>query len=117
MAIHTLVKPITEERVQEVARLLVSALRPECILLFGSQATGVTTPDSDLDLIIVVADCEDAPKRRAEVFRGAMLALRNVLFPVDILVYTRSEIEQRRLSRYGPVADALSSGKVLYGYV
>lgn len=46
----------------EIVRRLVIAYRPERIYLFGSRGRGQTGPDSDYDLLVVVAD--DAPMRR-----------------------------------------------------
>ncbi len=45
--------PVTEERLQEVARRIVEAFAPERIILFGSYAWGEPTPHSDVDLLIV----------------------------------------------------------------
>ena len=48
---------LAPEEVADLARVverLVSAFRPRRIYVFGSQARGEATPDSDIDLLIVV---------------------------------------------------------------
>ena len=71
---------------------LVAALRPERILLFGSHAWGAPTPDSDLDLMIVVPTSDEPPHRRAQ---RAYRAVGPVGVPKDLLVLTHEEFERQ----------------------
>ena len=43
---------------EEITRRLVAEFQPEQIFLFGSHAWGRPTADSDLDLLVVLADLE-----------------------------------------------------------
>lgn len=97
-------------RLPTVKRRLVRRFGPERIVLFGSQANGTATPDSDLDLLIVMPDGVDQ--------RATAIAMRQALadLPVskDLIVTTRSEI-----ARFGDVVgtmahEALSSGVTIY---
>ena len=70
----------------------MAALRPERILLFGSHAWGAPTPDSDLDLMIVVPTSDEPPHRRAQ---RAYRAVGPVGVPKDLLVLTHEEFERQ----------------------
>ena len=68
---------------------LIAQVQPQKIILFGSYAYGNPTPDSDVDLLIVM-ETTDPPTER---FMRVARLLRPRLFSVDILVYTPQEIE------------------------
>ena len=72
------------------SRRLVSKLCPERIILFGSYAYGRPTPDSDVDLLVILETDASTTERYLAVSR--LLYPRP--FPVDILVRTPREIEQ-----------------------
>jgi uncharacterized protein len=101
-----------EKIVNEITQRFVSEFRPERIILFGSQAWGEPTPDSDLDLLVIVPDSELSPSRRAQ---RAQRCLGNLTTPVDVLVKTRAEVERLRRVYTSLVARALEEGRVLYG--
>jgi len=81
-----------------IKRRIVRGFDPERIILFGSQARGDATPDSDLDLLVIVADDRD--------LRGLARQIRARLADIDIgkdvLVTTPARVE-----RYGDVIGSL----------
>ncbi len=90
---------------------IVSKLKPEKIILFGSYAYGNPTPDSDVDLLVIMKT------KAKEIDR--YVAVSNLLyprqFPVDILVKTPREIEEiSRKKRNFFMREILSKGKVIY---
>ena len=89
----------------EVAR----RFKPEKIILFGSYAYGKPTPDSDVDLLVVMP--YDPRKGRMSL---RILEAMNYNFPLDLLVRTPAEVRQRL--RWGDcfMQEATSKGKVLY---
>ncbi|MBE9075815.1 nucleotidyltransferase domain-containing protein [Romeria aff. gracilis LEGE 07310] len=91
---------------------LVSALKPEQIILFGSHAYGEPTEDSDVDILVIVSQSDEPRYRRA---RKAHRALRGMGIPKDILVMTRAEVERQASVSNSLVSQALRQGKVLYG--
>jgi len=96
----------------EVVRRLVETYRPERIYLFGSVARGDAGPDSDYDLLVVVAD--DAPPERRRS-RLAYEVLRGTGTAADVLVCTRSYFEQRRLLKASLPGTVLREGRALHG--
>jgi predicted nucleotidyltransferase len=103
-------QPVTDELLREVTERIVEALAPERVTLFGSYAHGKPTPDTDVDLLIVMESDERLSKRR----RAVSHLFREHPFPMDIIVRTPQEM-RRSLERVDPfIHDILQRGKVLY---
>lgn len=98
------------DRLPEVVQRLVSRLVPEKIILFGSYAYGNPTPDSDVDLLVILQTTQSATERYLVVSR--LLYPRP--FPLDILVRTPQEIEQALRSGDFFIQEIMSRGCVLY---
>ena len=67
------------------------------ILLFGSEATGNSGPESDIDLLVIL-DQETLPhsfKERSDNYLHISRAIRDIEkhYPIDLLVYTKPEFE------------------------
>lgn len=78
---------------REMVRRLTDAFHPECIYLFGSQARGEETSDSDFDLLLVVSDSA-LPRYRRD--QAAFRVLVGVGASKDVLVLTRKEFDRQR---------------------
>src|SRR6266540_5256302 len=90
---------------------IVSELKPEKIILFGSYAYGNPTPDSDVDLLVIMKT------KAKEIDR--YVAVSNLLyprqFPGDILVKTPKEVEEAsRKKGHFFMREILTKGKVIY---
>jgi predicted nucleotidyltransferase len=48
--------PVAIPDIQELADQIVERYKPCRVILFGSYATGLPTADSDVDLLVVMAD-------------------------------------------------------------
>lgn len=103
---------LTDPPWQEVTRRLVAELEPDRIILFGSYAWGAPDEDSDLDLLVVVPHSEVSPTLRAV---RAHRCLRDIPFPVDVLVKTRAEVERGTHVPASLISEVLERGRVLYG--
>jgi predicted nucleotidyltransferase len=97
---------------KEVIRRLVDEFHPDAIYLFGSYAWGKPTEDSDLDLLVIVAQSHQKPIQRAV---RAQRSLRGVKAPVDVLVKTRKEFEDFSSVKASLEAQISREGKLLYG--
>ena len=102
--------PVAETLPSAIERI-ISELKPEKIILFGSYAYGTPTPDSDVDLLVVMKT------KAREVDR--YVAVSNLLyprqFPVDILVKTPQEMEAEAKKKGNFfLREILKKGKVLY---
>lgn len=88
MTLHT-----NDSVVETIVLRLVSALSPERIYLFGSQARGDAGPDSDYDFLVVVRTSA-LPRYRRD--QAAFEALLGVGVAKDVLVLTHDEFERQR---------------------
>lgn len=103
--------PPVEKTLPGAIQRIVSELRPEKIILFGSYTYGNPTPDSDVDLLVIMNT------KAKDVDR--YVAVSNLLyprqFPVDILVKTPKEIETEKKKRGNFfLREILTKGKALY---
>ena len=83
---------------------------PEGFILLGAHARGAAAPDSDLDLLIV----KSSDRSEAERIRQVSRLLRPRLLPLDILVKTPGEIQERLAIKDSFFQEILREGKVLY---
>ena len=104
--------PPVAKTLPKAVRRLTTKLKPEKIILFGSYAYGKPTPNSDVDLFVIM---KTNIKRQADryVLVSSLLDPRD--FPVDIIVHTPAEIK-RELSIKGNffIRDIMANGKALY---
>lgn len=89
----------------EIAR----RFKPERIILFGSYAYGKPTPDSDVDLLVVMPQ-HQRRRKMSVVMRWAVPRT----FPLDLLV--RSQREVNRRLKWGDcfLQEITTKGEVLY---
>ncbi len=110
MAIQTASFQIEPSILEDVVSRLLQAGNPEKIILFGSQARGDATPESDLDLLIV--DDSGLPKYDNTV--RYLKALKKLGYPKDVLVCTPQDYEAWSDTINHIYAVARREGKVLY---
>lgn len=84
---------IAREVLDRLVRRIIEAYRPARILLFGSHAAGQASKDSDLDLLVVKNTDEPPFARRVTLRRLCRDPQRRI--PVDFLVVTPTELEER----------------------
>ncbi len=89
---------------------LVARVRPRRVILFGSYAYGRPTPDSDVDLLVVLESPLPFLERQALV--SEVLYPRP--FPVDLLVLTPAELAERLAGGNRFFAEITRRGRVLY---
>jgi predicted nucleotidyltransferase len=94
----------------DVVQRIVTTLKPEQVILFGSYAYGQPTPDSDVDLLVIMNTSVPDKERYLAVCR----LLRPRPFPVDILVRTPQEIAKALAKGDFFIREITSRGKVLY---
>ena len=80
-----------EEKLAQIIERLKQALSPVAIYLFGSYAYGNPSPDSDLDLLVVI---EDSPLSVYQRDAIAYRALGDIPLSIDVMVYTEAEFEK-----------------------
>src|SRR5215469_6069862 len=82
------------EALEVVVERVVRTFKPVAIVLFGSHAYGSPGPDSDLDLLIVLARVHDRASLVADIYN----TLRGIPFPKDILLTDTERIRKGEMS-------------------
>jgi len=99
-----------ESALREVVERIATRFDPDKIILFGSAARGQGGPDSDADLLVVMA--VNGSKRQQAV--QIDLALEGIPIPIDLIVVTPDEVEKYRQTTGTIIREAVREGKVLY---
>jgi predicted nucleotidyltransferase len=99
-----------QDVLDEIIQRIVQVADPEKIILFVSAARGKMGPDSDVDLLVIIAGIH-----RRRVAQEIHLNLYGVGQAVDVVVVTPEDVERYKDS-YGLVIEpALREGIVIYG--
>ena len=105
-------KTLDNSLLEVATRRLVAEFQPDQIWLYGSHVWGEPHDDSDVDLLVVVAQSEETPIRRSQ---RAHRCLRGLQMPKDVLVETRQEIDRVKALKTSLENDILNRGRKLYG--
>lgn len=104
-------RPAIPQVVYAMADCLVKTFQPERIYLFGSYARGDATPDSDYDLMMVVAHSNQSTYERSV---AAHRALAQFTIAKDVLVWTRDEFDRRLHLAASLPATIVCEGVLIY---
>ena len=99
----------TRRAIAAAARQIGERFHPERVILFGSYARGRPTPDSDVDLLVVMRTRRRPAEQAAAIRREV-----DFPFPVDLLVRTPRQIEDRLAMGDCFIREIVTQGKVLY---
>ena len=93
----------------ELSNRIAQEFQPDRIILFGSYAYGEPSPDSDVDLLVVLPFEGRSLAKSLEILNRV-----DPRFPVDLLA-RRPDDTSRRYAEGDPlIREALDRGKVLY---
>ena len=95
--------------IRKLCKRIAEAYQPEKIILFGSHAYGTPTPESDIDLMIVM-DYEGRPIEQMLKIRREL----DIVTPVDLFVRSPAEIAFRLEDGDMFIVDIMRRGKVMY---
>ncbi len=109
---------VTPGLIAAIRDRIVERLRPEKIILFGSRANGTATPESDIDLMVVLSDTHPlSSTRRRDRFAALQKLFRYRLFGLDAMLLTNQEVQQLHAENEGEwdlVLEIFEEGKTLY---
>lgn len=100
---------INENKINEIVQKIVEKVSPEKIILFGSYASGTPKKGSDLDLCIVVDEKTDP-----EIEWKIKELFWDWLIPLDVIVYSKKEIDEWKEVKMAFPTVIMKKGKVLY---
>jgi predicted nucleotidyltransferase len=95
--------------IQSLADHIARDFNPDRIILFGSQASGTSTPDSDVDMLVVM------PFEGRNLDQSVNILVRtDPSFPIDLIARKPDDTARRYLQGDPIICSALDHGKVLY---
>lgn len=103
--------------IEALLRQMAAVIREEIpeaeVRLFGSHARGDARPSSDIDLLITVTDDWLAQHNRYEVLDRLRWRLSQPRRPVDLLLFSHSQVKQRQQLHSSVVNQAYTQGLLL----
>lgn len=100
---------VTKKQIKELCDQIVREFQPEKIILFGSHAYGKPTPDSDVDLLVIMSYEGEYRKQLVK-----MLTKIESYVPMDLLLRTPKEINERLELGDFFIKEITERGKVMY---
>ncbi len=96
--------------VQSVVNQIIANYKPQKIILFGSQAEGLASPDSDYDLFMVKDTSGTITQRQYDVWKS----INDWSIPFDFIVYTPREVAEAKHNGSWFMKQIETKGKTLY---
>ncbi len=97
--------------IEEIKNRLIEIYHPKYIYLFGSYAWGEPDKDSDIDLFIIV---EESDLSMTDRMRLGYSGLFDFSKPLDIIVYTVKELNEKKDHPSSLSYKILQKGVILY---
>ena len=95
--------------IRRLCKRIANTYQPEKIILFGSHAYGTPTPESDVDLLVVM-DLEVRPIEQILKIRREL----GIVTPLDLLVRTPEDVKKRVEEGDMFMRLVVEHGKVMY---
>lgn len=102
------------KEVEKIKQVIVSKYHPKRIVLFGSYAWGKPNKDSDIDLLVVKEATQPRPLREQAIYKILTRYFSDRELPVDVIVHTTRETEEKLAMGDPFVKEILTKGKILY---
>ncbi len=100
---------VTQQTISSFAQQIARQFNPHKIILFGSYAYGKPTPDSDVDMLVIMPFKGKSVNKATEI-----LLATDPRFPIDLLVRTPEQIKTRVEMGDFFLREITQRGKVLY---
>jgi uncharacterized protein len=101
---------ISRQQIRRYCKAIAREFKPKKIILFGSYAYGSPTPDSDVDVLVIMSRRPGSSRRPSLEIRRRVAAG----FPVDILVREPGEIARRLRWQDSFIREVMEKGLVMY---
>jgi predicted nucleotidyltransferase len=100
---------VKRQEIRRVCGQIARLFKPQRIVLFGSYAYGRPTPDSDVDLLVVMP-FEGKGFRKASEIRTRI----DATFPLDLIVRSPAEMNRRLAGGDFFLREVTEKGKLIY---
>jgi len=105
---------VDEPLLRTIAAEIQAAIPGAQVRLFGSRARGTERPDSDLDLLVTVPDEWLGSHSRFVETGDLCRKLAHHRIPIDLLLYSDAEVQDRRQYSQHVVTEAYHYGRDLH---
>lgn len=99
--------------IDKIINVILQVIVPDKIILFGSHARGEAGPDSDYDILVLLASNENELQIGKKIYRNMINFDEPV--GVDIIVKSPEGLERNKNLFVSVVKEALNEGIVVYG--
>ncbi len=96
-------------KIHALAKDIATCFEPEKIILFGSYAHGKPTPDSDVDMLVIMPFEGRSPKMATKIWMKTRPD-----FPIDLMVRRPEEMKRRLEMGDFFIREIIEKGTVLY---
>ena len=100
---------VCEADIQDFVDKVVEQFAPHRVVLFGSYARGNATPDSDVDLLVIMPTQKEAVEQAVEIRQCIRRS-----FPLDLIVKTPADVSWRLSHHDCFLRSVMAEGKTLY---
>jgi predicted nucleotidyltransferase len=101
---------LNDALIRDIVRRIVDTVRPEKVILFGSQARGDARPNSDFDVLVIQQSDEPRYRRSIPLY----VALADLPVEVEVMVYTLEEVDEWSQVPQAFVTTAVREGTAIY---
>lgn len=106
---------VSEQLLRDMTKVIVDQVHPVRVVLFGSHASGVAGPQSDVDLLVITPEGFGPNSSRRKIAAQLWRSLARFHIPVDLVLYSEQEVDEWRDSSNHLTTRALREGRVLHG--
>ena len=100
---------VCEAEIQAFVDKVVEEFSPQRVILFGSHARGDATPDSDVDLLVIMPTIKRTVQQALEIRKRV-----SCHFALDLLVRTPRDVKERLALRDCFLGSIVTEGRTLY---
>ena len=100
---------VCEAEIRDFVDKVVEEFSPQRVILFGSYARGDATPDSDVDLLVIMPTQKETIEQAVEVRQRIRRS-----FPLDLIVKTPEDVAWRLSLQDCFLTTIVTEGKTLY---
>lgn len=106
----------SKKDINDLTNLITKAISPIRIILFGSYAYGTPTINSDVDLMVIVADKNLTMDKKADLSYTITKTRESMqkYISTDISILSEEEIKYLQFNENSSVCEAMKKGRVLY---
>ncbi|MBI4747837.1 MAG: nucleotidyltransferase domain-containing protein [Acidobacteria bacterium] len=98
-----------ERQIHLLCHQIAEKFHPEQIILFGSHAYGHPTPESDIDLLVVMPFEGRHTQQAIQI-----LNYLNILLPMDVIVRTPQQVQERLAIGDPFMQEIVQRGQIMY---